>query len=184
MDQQLTVAGKIQTTSGGVMFPNNTVQTSAVTNVHAIGETFGGGVVFYVYDEGQHGLIADNSSTISFFPWNNGSFTTTNALRDDVFAGKFNTERININQGVGSYAAQICASFRGGGYSDWYLPSKYELNLLYQQKSVLPIVSSGGYWSSTEFNADYAWMQYFTSGLQGFTGKASMFICVLAVRAF
>ncbi|MCX6303642.1 MAG: DUF1566 domain-containing protein [Bacteroidetes bacterium] len=184
LDQQLTVAGKIQTTSGGVMFPNNTIQTSAVANVHAIGETYGGGVVFYVYDDGQHGLIADNSSTISFFPWNNGSFTTTNALRDDVFAGKFNTERININQGAGSYAAQICASYQGGGYSDWYLPSKYELNLLYQQKSVLPILSSGGYWSSTEFNADYAWMQYFTSGLQGFTGKASSYICVLAIRAF
>jgi hypothetical protein len=183
-DQLLTVAGIIHTTSGGFVFPNGTTQTTAVADVHTIGEAYGGGVVFYVYDGGQHGLIADNSSTITFTQWNNGSFSTTNAVRDNVFAGKFNTERIIINQSAGNYAAQYCANFNGGGYSDWYLPSKYELNLLYEQKAVLGWVSSSGYWSSTEFNADYAWMQYFSSGLQGFTGKASSFICALAIRAF
>jgi hypothetical protein len=183
-DNLLTVAGKIHTTSGGVMFPNGTTQATAVANAHTVGETYGGGVVFYVFDGGQHGLIADNSATITFTHWNNGSFITTNAARDDVFAGKFNTERIIINQNTGSYAAQICANFQGGGYSDWYLPSKYELNLLYQQKSVLSWATNNGYWSSTEFNEDYAWIQYFNSGIQGFTGKASTLICVLAIRAF
>jgi len=183
--QPLTVAGIIQTTSGGVMFPDGTTQTTATAaNVHTIGEFYGGGRVFYIYDGGQHGLIADTANLITFARWNNGSITTTNAVRDDVFAGQFNTNRIVINQGTGNYAAQVCANCQSGGFGDWYLPSKYELNLLYQQKAILPWVASGGYWSSTEYNADYAWIQYFTSGLQGFTGKASTLICMLAIRAF
>jgi hypothetical protein len=183
--QPLTVAGTIQTTSGGVMFPDGTTQTTATAaNIHTIGDFYGGGRVFYVYDGGRHGLIADTASFISFGPWNNGSMTTTNAVRDGVFAGQFNTNRIVINQGTGNYAAQDCANYKSGGYGDWYLPSKHELNLLYEQKALLSWVSSGGYWSSTEFNADYAWIQYFTSGLQGFTGKASTLICLLPIRAF
>ncbi|MCX6268961.1 MAG: hypothetical protein NTW16_16675 [Bacteroidetes bacterium] len=183
--QPLTVAGTIQTTSGGIMFPDNTIQATAaaVNNIHFIGEPYGGGKVFYTWDGGQHGLIVDTSYTISFVSWNDGGYTTTNAVRDNVYAGQFNTERIILNRGTGGNAAQICAGYQGGGYGDWYMPSKYELNLLFQEKSVLSWISTGGYWSSTEFSAEYAWMQYFTSGLQGFTAKFNT-LCVVPIRSF
>jgi hypothetical protein len=84
--------------------------SSWVGNTHYIGESYCGGIVFYVYDSGQHGLIAATSDQSTGIKWYNGSFTTTNAVRDQVNAGRFNTERIIINQGAGSYAAQICAN--------------------------------------------------------------------------
>ena len=156
-------------------------------NSHYIGESYGGGIVFYVYDNGQHGLIAATADQSTGIQWNNGSYTTTNAVRDQVNAGLLNTERIIINQGSGSYAAQICANYQGGGYGDWYLPSKYELNLLYLQKTVVGGFASVYYWSSSEFenssSASSAWYQYFLAGFQGFELKNNAYR-VRAVRAF
>ncbi|MCX6268962.1 MAG: DUF1566 domain-containing protein [Bacteroidetes bacterium] len=184
-DQPLTVAGTIQTTSGGIMFPDNTVQTTAavVNNVHTIGESYGGGIVFYVSTGGQHGLIAAVVDQSAAIQWSNGSSATTNAVRDDVFAGMSNTERIVIYQNSGSYAAQICANFKGGTFGDWYLPSKYELNLLYEQKDVVGNFYALNYWSSSEYDASEAWILAFNSGVQFHLAKSSTYL-VRAIRAF
>jgi hypothetical protein len=157
--------------------------TSWVTNTHYIGESYGGGIVFYIYDNGQHGLIAATADQSPGIYWYNGSYTITNAVRDQVNAGRFNTERIIINQGAGSYAAQICANYQGGGYGDWYLPSKYELNLLYIQKAVVGGFASSFYWSSSEYDANDARLQDFGSGNQYYFNKLNTF-SVRAVRAF
>ena len=182
--QKLTVAGTIQTTSGGVMFPDGTTQTTATAaNVHTIGESYGGGIVFYVSSNGQHGLIAAVYDQSTGIQWYNGLNSTTNAARDDVFAGQFNTERIIINQGPGDYAAQICANFKGGYFGDWYLPSKYELNLLYQEKAVVGNFTSAFYWSSSENSFDRAWCQDFDSSSQYNHYKYQTFP-VRPIRAF
>jgi hypothetical protein len=185
--QKLTVAGTIQTTSGGIMFPDGTTQTTAaVTSVHTIGESYGGGIIFYLTTGGQHGLIAAVANQSTGIQWYNDSNTTTNAVRDDVFAGQLNTERVIMNQGVGSYAAQICANFKGGYFGDWYLPSKYELNLLYEQKDVVggfPVGINAYYWSSTESDNTFAWSQNFYNGAQYFSYKYITYY-VRAIRAF
>jgi hypothetical protein len=157
--------------------------SSWVGNTHYIGESYGGGIVFYVYDNGQHGLIAATADQGTYMQWYNGSYTTTNAVRDQVNAGLFNTERIIINQGAGSYAAQICANYQGGGYGDWYLPSKFELYLLYLQKSVVGGFANDVYWSSTEYDDYDAWFQSFVNGGQSYYSKDSPFH-VRAIRAF
>jgi hypothetical protein len=151
--------------------------------VHVIGESYGGGIVFDVDDEGQHGLIATTADQSTGIRWFNGIFTVTNAVRDGVNAGHYNTERIIINQGAGSYAAQLCANYQGGGYGDWYLPSKVELNLLYQQRVTVGGFAGGVYGSSTEHDANFAWLQFFDDGTQNIGGKANT-LRVRAVRAF
>ena len=94
--------------------------SSSSGNTHAIGESYGGGIVFYVYDDGQHGLIAATSDQSSGIRWYNNVLASNNSLlvnasRDGIGAGKWNTERIIANQGAGNYAAQLCANYQGGG---------------------------------------------------------------------
>jgi len=150
--------------------------------VYYIGESYGGGIVFWVDATGQHGLIAATSNQSTGIQWWNGSSTTTNAVRDGIGAG-MNTELIIANQGPGSYAAQICANYNGSGYGDWYLPSKYELNLMYLQRTTIGNFTGDQYWSSTEIDNYNAWLQYFSVGIQTHADKATHF-SVRAVRAF
>ena len=59
-------------------------------------------------------------------------------------------------------AAGLCEAYAGGGYSDWFLPSKDELAQLYAQRDAGQWGGfEDGYWSSSEYNAFYAWSQYF-----------------------
>lgn len=106
-----------------------------------------------------------------------------------VGAGEQNTIDIEAGCTTPDTAADLCANLSLGGYSDWFLPSKDELNLMYENLKVFGV---GGfadylYWSSSEFtsefSADYAWVQNFTDGNQGYTLKNST-VLVRAVRAF
>jgi len=59
-------------------------------------------------------------------------------------------------------------SFNGNGwgdYGDWYLPSKYELQLLFKQKNVVGGFTSTTYvWSSTEADDKTAYtLNFFSS---------------------
>lgn len=88
---------------------------------------------------------------------------------------------------AGTFAAKVCADYSvtvgGVTYGDWYLPSEYELNLLYQQRSVVSGFGSGYYWSSTEYSSNLAWYQYFLNGFQNYYDEYRTF-GVHAVRAF
>ena len=148
-----------------------------------IGQSYQGGIIFWLDATGQHGLIAATADQSSGIQWYNGSYTVTNAVRDGIGAGKFNTERIIANQVAGAYAAQICANYQGGNYGDWYLPSKYELNLLYLQKAAVGGFASAYYWSSSEYSNGFAWSQTFDYGNQANYNKQNHNY-VRAVRAF
>jgi hypothetical protein len=157
---------------------------------HYIGESYGGGIVFYVYDNGQHGLIAATADQSTGIRWNASIYTQTMAYADGVGAGKANTAIIIANQGYGDggiYAARICNEYSvtvgGVTYGDWYLPSKFELNLLYTQKAVVGGFAGYYYWSSTEGSSGGAWSQNFGSGYQYGYGKSNS-LYVRAVRAF
>jgi len=161
------------------------VSLTSSTTTHRIGERFGGGIVFYVYDNGKHGLIAATSDQASFVRW--GNITAVNAIRDGINAGMANTERIILVQGsAGDYAAQIAANYQGGGFGDWYLPSKYELNLLFQKKAFVGLFPGFGYWSSNESGNSNAWGQDFSDiwGTQFYTNRTQKHSSVRAIRAF
>ena len=88
-------------------------------------------------------------------------------------------------------AARICGDLDLNGYSDWYLPSKDELHKLYLNigpAAPAPNTNIGGftdasYWSSSEYDANYAWTFLFPYGDVYFTFKSSEFY-VRAVRSF
>ena len=164
---------------------------SEIPAKHYIGENYGGGKVFYVYDNGQHGLIAATADQSTEIKWYNGTNRYTGTIGDGLYAGAMNTAMVVSTQmadnQTGNFAAKVCADYSvtvsGVTYGDWYLPSKYELNLLYLRKTAVGGFASGYYWSSTEFNINLAWLQVFGDGSQSYTYK-DLTLYVRAVRAF
>jgi Protein of unknown function (DUF1566) len=163
---------------------NGTAWAASGATAHFIGESYGGGIVFYVYDNGQNGLIAATADQSTGIQWWNGTFILCNPGRNDgVPIGRINTDSIISKQGQGNYAATICAQYLGGGFGDWYLPSKYELNLLYLQKDLVGGFAVANYWSSTEIDISSAWVHDFSFGSDSPGSKAGLFY-VHAIRAF
>ena len=80
-------------------------------------------------------------------------------------------------------AKKACEDLVENGYSDWYLPSKDELDMLYFEKSAVGGFESVGYWSSTELSEDSAWFQLFGRGYKLDTYKFNGAL-VRPVRAF
>lgn len=168
--------------------------TPAAIGSHFIGESYGGGIVFYVYDGGQHGLIAATSDHSAAIRWYGGTNTNTRARADGVGAGLKNTSIIIANQGNvdgNSFAATVCNEYsvtvNGVTFGDWYLPSRHELNLLYLQRGVVGGFANDNYWSSSEYIISSAWAQDFsagsTAGSQYDSGKIYPHR-VRAIRAF
>jgi hypothetical protein len=82
-------------------------------------------------------------------------------------------------------ATTVARNYQGGGYSDWRLPTKDELNLVYQnlRKNNLGNMGDSRYWSSTEHLGYHAWYQLFGDGRQASYSKNSTG-SVRAVRDF
>ena len=92
----------------------------------------------------------------------------TGATATALFTGSANITTIIAVQGpiATSYAAGLARAYNGGGYTDWYLPSKDELNKLYLSKEAIGGFVYVCYWSSSESDAVNAWAQYFADGYQ------------------
>lgn len=148
----------------------------------AIGQNYGGGKIFFIDGTGQHGLIAVLSDMNSTATWYNGNYVTTNAT--SLTNGSGNTITIITSQGnTGDYAAKLCRDYNGGGFNDWFLPSKDQLNTLYLQKAAIGNLIDNSYWCSTEFDNLHAWYQYFGNGFQNYAFKNS-FNYIRPIRAF
>lgn len=158
-------------------------ESNAKAKKHYIGERFGGGIIFYV-NSNNHGLIADVTDLPKATWAANRKLTTTGATATGIGEGRLNTNQIVAAQGIfATYAAIECDNSTRNGKSDWFLPSKDELNELFKQKEVVGNFAVTGYWSSSEIDSAYAWHQGFSIGLQGAGGKNAP-INVRAIRYF
>lgn len=150
-----------------------------------IGESYGGGIIFYIDTSGQHGLIAATADQGTSASWYNGTYTTTGATATGIGSGTRNTKKIIKSQGkTGGYAALLCAQYSGGGFNDWFLPSKDELNELYKQRKVVGGFAKTNYWSSSEADMNNATDEVFQPGNFQFNDDKSFTLHVRAVRVF
>jgi uncharacterized repeat protein (TIGR02543 family) len=147
-----------------------------------------GGLIFYdkgSYSDGWRYLEAAPSDQSSGTEWGCFGVLISGADGTAVGTGKQNTSDIEAGCTTPGTAADICANLSLGGYDDWFLPSKDELNLMYENLKVFGIggFSDGYYWSSSEGSENNAWYQNFGSGPQGANSKYAK-VRVRAVRAF
>jgi hypothetical protein len=155
-----------------------------------------GGIIFYIRNsdvDGWRYLEAAPPQTEFRAPWgivfSDGLIVPSFlATKTDLGTGRENTADIIDHfqiQGP-AIAAQLCRSFNYGGYTDWFLPSKDELVVMYTN---LAANGLGGfrrepYWSSTESSYRFAFFQSFREGKQFFNGEKTMPMYVRAIRAF
>ena len=155
-----------------------------------IGYTYQGGIVFYLDGNGG-GLIAAPTDQSTGTDWGCNGTIISGADGTAIGTGAQNTIDIEAGCTTPGTAADICANLTLGGYSDWFLPSKDELNEMYLnigQGNALGLNNIGGfspnlYWSSTEYNYDIAWIQNFNNGYQNAINKDFNYY-VRSVRAF
>jgi hypothetical protein len=100
-----------------------------------------------------------------------------------IGTGQANTTAIVNGCSEAGIAARICDDLVLNGYSDWFLPSKDELNQMYLHQSVFGGGFGEFYWSSSEDNAFMAILESFNNGYQIYTYKYGTWN-VRAIRAF
>ena len=168
---------------------------------YSVGDFAQGGIVFWVDETGQHGLVCAKEDQSTGVRWYAGTNGNTQAKGDGPYAGEANTSiiiaaHVFIGDDGNTYAARVCNELQitegGKTYGDWYLPSQEELNVMYQNKATIDATAlanggsgfaSYGYWSSTEYDNGVAWIRGFFNGVQ--VGDVKDFnYYVRAVRAF
>ena len=178
-------------------------EEETLKKTYTLGDTGpAGGYIFYdkgSYSDGWRYLESAPAST----EWRKkewGSYKIKmGGTETDIGSGQSNTTRIVKwlnNHSEAGKAAQLCYTLvvenNGVTYSDWFLPSKDELYLIYTN---LYLDGVGGfadsnidhYWSSSEDDDDaayYAWTQSFDDGDSDWVNYKNGACRVRAVRAF
>ena len=116
---------------------NTAISTLVSTGgfTHYVGELFGGGIVVSVWKTAgvEHGLIA-SLTDLGLSDWSNVTDVLVETSKTD---GQANTIATINQPGHTSSAAKLCDEFKSGGFSDWYLPSSFELNQCYNAATIL-----------------------------------------------
>lgn len=142
-----------------------------------------GGYIFHFFTKDSSGIVFgpkdlaygyDTSKTKVIWSCRN---IKTGANGTAIGTGRKNTQKIHDAQ-CPLYdpderrwmiaAAELCINYKGGGYDDWFLPSKNELH-----QACLKLSQSGkinfndkSYWTSTEYDPLFAWIEHFRFGPQ------------------
>ena len=179
--------------------------TSEFNGVCAIGaDGPGGGKVFYVHPWGTFTSTGSNCGSncryLEVAPYVERSYFREPSGVSEIAAvawcsqwpstrlgvtatgiGSGMTNTINARKTCTSGAIQVAADYNNGK-DDWYLPSKDELYEMWRRRAVIGFAADY-YWSSSEFNEENAWGQYFYNGDQDSSWKFDTYY-VRPVRAF
>jgi hypothetical protein len=166
-----------------------------------VGEVYGGGIIFFVEKNGNHGLIASLSDvateismlTPSYKSLPENHYKSNTKYRSNTSDGFYNTISI-IKLGYYPSAASICDEYSAGSNSDWYLPSLKELEELIKSKETINQVLnndnnpatqglSNSYWSSSFAPSNILNIEYYQGEIKRI-GAYDNYLNVRAIRKF
>lgn len=151
------VGAKLNTLSGYV---GQITQGGGSGSAHQIGDSYGGGILAYIsgYDADgtPHGIVMSSTDLSSGTAWSN--VTTVSVVTNTTYgAGLANCNAIIGQAGHTASAASMCRAYTGGGYTDWVLPTKRDIE---EMSKALGWMLNIRYWSSSEYGANNAWAIY------------------------
>jgi len=169
---------------------------SSGTRKYSVGDTGpGGGTIFYVdlnrsvgsqYFEAACAGWQNNCDGATADPiaeWGCFGSSIVGADAQAIGTGEQNTADFIFGCATSGIAAELANGYINSGKSDWFLPSKDELNQMYVKQITVGGFSADGYWSSSENSNSRAWDQFFSNGFQGNGTKTSTYY-VRPVRSF
>ncbi|CAM4081890.1 MULTISPECIES: DUF1566 domain-containing protein [Flavobacterium] len=162
-----TITGTSQLMSVPYALHAKTAESVGNYTTYAIGDQLQGGIVFYVDQSGQHGLLCAIEDQSTGAPWQITSNEMTGAQFYGIGGGYANTMLIIASQRGdydANYAAKLCSRYYtystslGLVYGNWYLPNIVELQLMQGSKDVINATATtmggsnlvGEYWTSRE----------------------------------
>ncbi len=158
---QVTIAGVGNTTITATQAADDNYAGATITatlqvlpvGTFVTGQSYQGGIIFYINGTGQHGFMVSPVDLSTSAPWapTVTSLAPTAATSFTLGSGAANTAKIiNILGNTGTYAAKLCTDYRGGGFSDWFLPSTAELAFIRYNKEIIGGIPASDYWTSNE----------------------------------
>lgn len=154
-----------------------------------VGEAYGGGIVAYLFQSGDPGYVAGQLHGIIAAPTDQGSYfwgchaVLTGGTTTGLGSGLGNTTAIVTGCADANCAARISYNAVLNNRSDWFLPGKDELNILYLNRNIIGGFTTTDYWSSSEVDNNAAWKQNFSTGMQGSLYKINSYR-VRSIRYF
>lgn len=169
-------------------------QETECATIYKLGDTgIGGGRVFLITDEGRHGLET-SPVQIKNVEWGCHGVSIP-GTKVNIGTGKANTDK-TIEANCSPYfdnelVSDLVSKSRAGGFSDWYVPSRHELYKIFDVLGVHKVLEKSDpnlsypsyFWSSTQANNEYNYVQNLTTGAKCWSHKA-LTLSLLPIRNF
>jgi hypothetical protein len=139
-----------------------------------------------IYDQWSY-LEAAPADSTQTYAWSNVTDSTAGTSME-LGTGKANNEAILAQAGHSGSAAQYTAELESGGFTDWFLPSLRELELLHANlhgaDPAVGFFTGGTYWSSSEVDSETAYAVDFSDGGTSLIENKAAEHTVRPIRAF
>ncbi|PCE66348.1 DUF1566 domain-containing protein [Sediminicola luteus] len=160
-----------------------------------LGDLHEGGIIFYLDETGEHGLVCAMEDQHFEVYWGCETAAIDGADGKEIGAGAQNTLDIADRCKGTEFAAELCIDYESGGFDDWFMPSIDELKVLSLNKDLVDealeknsgkTIDDAEYWSSTEASLNTVYFQFMGANpdkyIQTLRDESKM--NVRAIRAF